>query len=52
MNLQLAFKIVNVCFLALSIVNRTLIIVENAQKPNVRGKRKPSVTPIRPDSSD
>lgn len=33
MNLQLAFKIVQATAIALTVVNRILIIVENSQKP-------------------
>ena len=57
MNLQLAFRIVNVCAVALTVVSRVLIIVENHQKEkneekDVRGKSEPTVTPIRSDSGD
>ena len=53
MNVQLAFRIVNVCAIALAVVNRTLIIIENSQKEkNVRDKSKLTESSIHSDSGD
>lgn len=48
MNLTLAFRIVNVCAIALTVVNRVLIIYENSQ--NVRSKPDDAKPPVYKDS--